>query len=280
MNIYFDKCSHAQNYAIENKSFGIFYSEKSNLNSNIHTHECCEILYCKSGGKFFLIDDKVYKANDGDIFVINQFEAHKITSDCDVFERYVVQLHPEFLFSVSTGETDLSKCFYIRNEDTSHRLCLNEEEREEVEKIFSELKKDYKFGADIMHHSIMLRLLILLNRKFLTSHTNGSKINNKPLKNAIIYINEHLADELSLDIIAKNSYISVNQLCRLFKSNLGTTVTKYIIGKRISQAKKYLKNGSSVSDTAFMCGFRDYSNFIRTFTGCVGISPGKYKKNV
>ncbi len=279
MNIYFDKCSEAQNYAIANKSFGIFYSDKSNPTSNIHTHECCEILYCKRGGRFFLIDDKIYEAKDGDIFVINQFEAHKITSEGDIFERYVVQLHPEFLFSSSTDETDLSKCFYIRNEDTSCRICLEENERYEIEKMFSELEKDYDFGADVMHHSIMLRMLTLLNRIFLTSHTNEGKIGNKQLKNAIIYINEHLADELTLDVIAKNSYISVNQLCRLFKSTLGTTVMKYIIGKRISQAKKCLKNGYSVSETAFMCGFRDYSNFIRTFTGCVGISPGKYKKD-
>ena len=45
------------------------------------------------------------------------------------------------------------------------------------------------------------------------------------------------------EMIAKNSYISVNHLCKLFKTTLGTTVIKYIIGKRISQAKKYLKKG-------------------------------------
>ena len=55
---------------------------------------------------------------------------------------------------------------------------------------------------------------------------------------------------------------------------------KYIIGKRIAEAKKLLKAGNNVSDTALMCGFRDYSNFIRTFTASVGISPGRYSKNL
>ncbi len=279
MNIYFDNCSDALNFASETKSYGIFYSEKNNPNLNIHTHECCEILFCQKGGKNFLIDDKIYKVHDGDVFIINQFEAHKITfdDDCPV-ERFTLQLHPEFIFSVSTDSTDLSKCFYIRNENTSNCLSLNENDRKYLNGLFLSLKKDYAFGDDVMKNSIMVQLLTFINQSFITNHSTEEKIQNEQLKNAVLYINEHLSEDLSLEKIAKNSYISVNQLCKLFKSSLGTTVMKYIIGKRISQAKKCLKNGYSVSDTAFMCGFHDYSNFIRTFTQSVGISPGKYKK--
>ena len=59
----------------------------------------------------------------------------------------------------------------------------------------------------------------------------------------------------------------------------GTTATKYITSKRITEAKKHLLEGKSVTDAAFLCGFNDYANFIRLFKIAVGIPLGKYKIN-
>lgn len=281
MNVYFEKCTDALGYAIETKTYGIFHSTKNNPNFDIHSHECCEILFCLKGGKNFLIDDKIYKACDGNVFILNQFEAHKITfeEDCPV-ERFVLQLHPEFIFSASTDDTDLSRCFYIRNENTSNCIALNKEEKDYLEDLFLSLKKEYDYGEDVMKNAIMLQLLAFVNQKFVTNHSAEYKIPEEQLKKAVLFINEHLCDKLTLEMIAKELYISVNQLCKLFKSALGTTVMKYVVGKRISQAKKYLKSGISVSETAEKCGFYDYANFIRTFTKCVGTSPGKYKNTI
>ena len=83
--------------------------------------------------------------------------------------------------------------------------------------------------------------------------------------------------QLSLDDIAKNCFISVNQLCHLFKKYLATTVSKYITSRRITEAKKYLREGKSVTETAFACGFNNYAHFIKTFKKAVGVPPGKYK---
>ena len=277
MNIYFDKCSDALSFATNTKTLGVFYSKENTSSLNVHTHECCEILFCIKGGRNFLIDDKIYKINDGDIFIINQFEAHKITFEVDCpIERFTLQIHPEFIFSTSTDLTDLSKCFYIRNKNTSNCLSLSSPDKEYLLGLFLSLKNDYDYGDDVMKKSIIMQLLTFVNQKFITDHSADECVEDKRLKNAILYINNNFSEELSLEILAKNSYTSVNQLCKLFKTSLGTTVMKYVTGKRISQAKKYLQNGMSVSETAEKCGFNDYSNFIRVFTKSVGVSPGKY----
>lgn len=277
MNVFFEHCSEAVDYTVKTKSYGLFYSGENNPNTNIHTHECCEILFCKSGGKNFLIDDKVYSVKKNDLFILNQFEAHKITfEDNERVERYVIQIHPEFIFGFSTGESDLSRCFYQRGSQVSNKLELTEADTVRLMSLLDALRQNRSFGDDVAKNAVMLQLLVFVNEKFLTNHSVADTTKNLQLKNAILYINEHLSEELTLEQIAKSSYISVNQLCKIFRSSLGTTVKKYITGKRISQAKKYLKSGYSVSDTAFKCGFRDYSNFIRVFTKTVGISPGKY----
>lgn len=280
MKITFDKCSDALNYAIKTKTFGVFHSRESSYNQNIHTHECCEIFLCIEGGKSFLIDGKVYDVNDGDLFFMNQFEAHKITflSNTEV-ERYVLQVHPEFLLSFSSENTNLASCFY--NRDKYNKIPLEKKELSVFLDYFKVFEKDNGFGDDIIKQSTALLLISKLNALASAAHDKTAFLQpDKSLTAAMDYIDGHFRENITLETVAKNSYISVTQLCRLFKVNLGTTAAKYITGKRISEAKKLLRRGMSVSDTAFECGFNDYSNFIRVFSSHVGISPGKYSKSI
>ena len=126
MKCMFDKCYDAVKCANDNKSFGVYYSEKQNPDLSIHIHDCCEVLLCLCGGQNFLIDDRVYEVGDGDLFIINQFEAHKITFKQEsTFSRYVMQVHPQYLYAQSSVETDLSHCFYTRGKEISNKISLS-----------------------------------------------------------------------------------------------------------------------------------------------------------
>ena len=267
---------------LNSHTYGVYYSESQNPDINIHVHDCCEILLCLSGGNSFLIDGRAYEVCDGDLFIMNQFEPHKITADSErIFARFVIQIHPEYLFSNSTGETDLSRCFYTRGTNISHRISLSDKEVSELQKLLIIFRNDLGFGDDIVKNSSMNTILALVNQFFLKRAEGVSVTNyeNETVRNTINYINAHFNEPLTLEVLAKNSFISVNQLCKIFKNSFGTTVAKYIISKRISEAKKLLASGKSVSDTANECGFSDYANFIRVFKKFVGVSPGKYSKS-
>ena len=279
MKCMFDKCFDAISCASENKTFGVYYSEKQNPDLNIHIHDCCEVLVCISGGMSFLINDKVYDVNDGDIFIINQFEAHKITFDPDkCFRRFVMQVHPQFLYSQSTVETNLSYCFYARGNGISNKVLLDDELKQNLLNLFKKLSIESDFGDDIIKTNIATEILVLINSAFIkNAESQEIGIDNDAIKKAMDHINSNFNTDLSLEKIAANSYISVNQLCRLFNKYCGTTVAKYIVSKRITEAKKLLASGKSVTETALLCGFEDYANFIRVFKKHVGITPGKYR---
>lgn len=279
MNHIFESCSGAISHACGNASFGVYYSEERNPNPNIHIHDCCEVFFCLSGGKSFLIGGQIYEVNDNDVFVINQYEAHKITYDNDAsFRRFVFQISPEFLHDCSTRETDLSKCFYPHKHGFDHRVHLDDAEAEKMKERLMILSKDFGYGDDVIKRGVMIEILVDLNRAILQREGVDSRSHsNKAVNLAMDYINKNFGDPITLESVAKASYLSVNQLCRLFSEHCGTTVAKYITSKRITEAKKMLASGKSVTEVAMLCGFGDYSGFIRVFKKNVGVTPGKYK---
>lgn len=279
MNCFFKTCTEAVNHTNETKSFGVFFSKTKNQSQNVHIHDCCEIFLCIRGGKNFLIDDKVYNISDGDLFVINQFEAHKVVPDVqNEFARYVLHVHPNFLYSNSFGEANLSECFYSPTK--TNKTSLSTDETARLIELFESLKNPSPYG-DELYKKIRIIEILLETSKFFSTHQDSfsKNTNHKTVQLAIDYINSNYSSPLNLETVAKSAYISPTQLSRLFNHYCGTTVTKYITSKRITEAKKHLLEGKSVTDTAFLCGFNDYANFIRTFKKAVGIPPGKYKIN-
>lgn len=277
MKCYFDTCGEAMENAAETKSFGFFYSDSKNQNQEVHIHECCEIFLCVTGGSSFLIDDKVYDISDGELFIINQFEAHKVVPDNrDRFSRYIMHVHPSFLYANSFGDISLSDCFYASGKTT--KISLSSEEVQKLTGLFESIRTDYGYGDEMYKKLRALEILLEISRLSSTHHNHLLKeFSHKTVQLAIDYINENYSSDLTLEAVAKSAFVSTNQLSRLFNRYCGTTVNKYIISKRITEAKKMLAGGRSVTETAFACGFNDYANFIRAFKKAVGVPPGKYR---
>ncbi len=275
----FSTCAEATGHAEATRSFGAYYSERANPNGSIHIHECCEILLCLEGGERFWIDGRIYEVRDGDLFLINRFEPHRITVKGEGrVRRYVFEVHPAFLYANSSEETDLSAIF-SRHGEGAARIPLSEEEREGLVSLFSRFREREGIGCEILHRAAALELLVAAARLSGSRRAEGgtSYENNRAVRGAVEYIEAHFASEITLDSVAKGAYVSVNRLCRLFKRYTGTTVNKYIVARRVREAKRLLSAGHSVTETAYLSGFNDYANFIRTFKRHVGISPGKYR---
>lgn len=81
-------CRQAMENCMATQTFAIAHLYKEEKTMDMHIHDCHEIYYSISGGKQFLIDNKIYTIEPGDIFIINQYESHKITQvDKMVHER-------------------------------------------------------------------------------------------------------------------------------------------------------------------------------------------------
>lgn len=94
----------------------------------------------------------------------------------------------------------------------------------------------------------------------------------------ILYVEEHLAEEMNLDKLAREVSLSKYQLIRRFREEEGTTPWKFIIHKRIEKVKELLEEGVSPGQAALEAGFYDQSHLNRVFREEVGSTPKVYQE--
>ncbi len=105
-----------------------------------------------------------------------------------------------------------------------------------------------------------------------------NKIYSKPVVMCVNYICENPAKKITLTMLAEKTGLNENYLSRLFKKEMGCTVTDYVIGKKIETAENMLKfSDYSLSEVAFLLGFPSQSYFTAVFKRLTGTTPKIYR---
>ncbi|WP_025681593.1 helix-turn-helix domain-containing protein [Paenibacillus massiliensis] len=95
------------------------------------------------------------------------------------------------------------------------------------------------------------------------------------------YIHSHLAEDLSLEAVAAQVYISPKYLSKLFKEELGVTYTSYITNQRMEQAKALIETTDmTVEQVAATVGYGTAAYFIKKFKEIHGCTPGNYLRTL
>lgn len=94
----------------------------------------------------------------------------------------------------------------------------------------------------------------------------------------IEYIYTHIYDRITVEDLAEYTKLSASYLSRLFKKELGISISDYIREKKIAKAQNLLKYSDfSMTEIANYLSFSSQSHFIQTFEKLVGITPKKYR---
>ena len=97
---------------------------------------------------------------------------------------------------------------------------------------------------------------------------------------ACAIIRARYAEPVSLEMVAKELYITPMYLSRIFKKGTGKNFREYLIEVRMSKAQKLLKTGElTVHEIASMVGYDDSSYFSRSYKRQFGCTPKQESPN-
>ncbi len=135
-------------------------------------------------------------------------------------------------------------------------------------------------SAEATETSLAQILKTLINKYSTKQEPTGLSYSSVNLRqnicDAVAYIQQHLADKITLADLARISGLSPPHFLRLFKKEKGLTPIQFITLSRIEAAKKLMLKGNSVTETAHTVGFFDQSHFHRFFLRYAGVTPKKF----
>jgi AraC family transcriptional regulator len=100
-------------------------------------------------------------------------------------------------------------------------------------------------------------------------------------KRVAAYIEEHVADDISLAMLADLARLSSYHFCRSFTRSFGMPPHRYHASRRIERAKQLLADRElSVTTIALDIGFNDTSTFSAAFHRLTGQTPSRYRRNL
>lgn len=174
----------------------------------------------------------------------------------------VIQLcrikHPNMAFVIVSGYDDFAYCREaLRMQITDYILKpVNYEE----------------FGTCIDN------LKIALFQK--QSLENAEQQEERTIHSILRYLQEHLAEEISLTVLAEEFHLSAQYVSQLFKNEIGVNFLAYLTNIRMEKAKKLLLSSSlSIAEISEQSGYGDYRVFTKVFKKSEGITPSQYRRD-
>lgn len=266
---------------MHSNNFEIFhYKEPRPDNVEVHHHDFYEVYFFLGGAVEYWVDGKTFRLEPGDLLLINPMELHRpiVAPDSKTYERIVLWINKEYLEKLSQNSIDLTRCFdttlpthtNLIHPKTVQRTALTTRLTELVQESYGN-----DLGNELYAHGLFIQFMVELNRLALHSKKPSTPKEEAStlVSQVLTYINEHFSEELSLENIAGKFYVSKYHLSHAFSSEVGVSIYRYIILKRLTSACQMLLDGKTAKEVCVGCGFQDYTSFYRAFKAEYGVSP-------
>ncbi len=114
----------------------------------------------------------------------------------------------------------------------------------------------------------------------MVSKKESRQVYTTRINRVILFITEHLSENLSLEVLAKEAFFSPYHFHRIFTYIVGETPNAYVNRVRLEKAANMLFRNTTrtVTDIAFICGFSSSAAFSRSFKQHFGCSATEWKK--
>lgn len=256
----------------------VYYKEKLKLyKMPEHFHNELEIYYIDNGKVNVYVEGKKNDAEQGDLLFFESGQRHSMEGN-PKFPINIINI----IFKVSDNSSLIQLFRVIKKK----KIKISEKIRSVLDDMLRESKLE-KIENKLVLKSKLIELVVELSRqvkekKYIKLHAAVYENYNKDLISKVkAYLDRNFRMHLTITNISKKFGYNLSYLCRIFKKQTGMTITEYLTGLKIKDAKYLLRKSQlNVTQIAEKLGYLDIHHFSHKFKKIVGLSPMKYSRSL
>ncbi len=252
-------------------------SESNTMKTCEHSHGAYEFLIPHTPLPYLTNEDAVYFGEVGNIYPVQTGRKHGVKYPVSNVSYTSISFDKTFFEEILAYKGHLEYSF------NSVISCSDS-----LVALIEMFKNEYSKGnaADFINKLTPLSRVICAELIDLAvKNTNDERKSKtryqKGVRIAADYINEHFAENISIDYLAELCGLSLNYFSLCFKNTFGETPKVYITKMRLSKAKTLLEfSNMPIKEVSKICGFQKFNSFSCSFKKYIGISPSEYRESI
>jgi AraC-like DNA-binding protein len=257
-----------------------------------HFHPECELVYVTNGTGKRIIGDKIEVFGPGDMVFLGPNIPHVWYSDSSFYKKDS-GLHSTAIVLYFSQEI-FGENFYHLEESQLLKVFFNTAQRGlkiygATHKYIAPLLVRMNESNGLQKIVYLLQILECLTASKETealasiSYKNSydTKDNHK-IDDVFLYLNKNFMRDISMPEVAGLCHMTPQSFCRFFKIRTKSTFIDFLNDIRISHARKLLieSDEQTIAEIAYLCGYKNLSNFNKLFKIKTKLTPKEYKKNL
>lgn len=253
----------------------------------MHSHDYLEVALCLEGSGRFLFGRRECPIEPGDVFLIDNLEAHVALPDRGGRLRLLLVLFlPELIAAPGCRSFDTAYLTPFSDAGlVSRRIACDSALAQQLRPILFEL------GSAWQNRDPLDRYVLDANlRRFLgvvMKHRGqvglgpdfGAADGQQHLGPALAYIANHFREPITLEQVAELVHVSASRARHLFKEATTVGFKEYVTKLRLAEAKRLLlETERTVSDVASAVGYSNINQFYKVFHRYTAMSPADYRR--
>lgn len=260
---------------------------------------CFLLLYLTQGSMSFEVNGEIVTAN-APCFICFDEQNNPVLHSQKNAEYFYVYFHPQFLnvnltFSMLRSErySDLASVhdLFLLEPFLKHfyTVPVCENYRQSLDFTFEQMEKELREQRDwywsCRGRSYFLEIIIVLERMVhlfnnIEKDEGPRRIVDAKLQEALLFIEGHYTEDISLGDICRAAHINHTTLTALAKQQLGMTVIEYLTRFRVKVAKKLLAfTEIPIKEVSFRCGYKTVQHFSHIFKKYTDQTPAAFREN-
>ena len=229
-----------------------------------HCHSQYEIIYVLEGSARVNVEGEWVLLTESSGIVIEPLKYHVVVGNYSGYHRLVIMFPneciPKEIFAVFHKNICNNAVFFT--DKITHIL----------RKYAAVLEQQNPVYVPLLN-AIFTEMLYSLTFDRVSPHESKSNKRTEKLKRVVDYIEDHLDQEISLEKLSDEMFISQSSLCHLFKAEMKISLKQYVLQKKMMYAQTLLQKGTTPGAAAIACGYRNYASFYKVFLKVTGKKP-------